>query len=54
MIIPTQMLDGNQLDLWAECFETRAAMVAIHPRETVTWMNWDIEGDAGDEIEIEF
>ncbi|EKD12202.1 uncharacterized protein L3040_000330 [Drepanopeziza brunnea f. sp. 'multigermtubi'] len=47
MVIPTETINGNELDFWARCWETRAELLASQPQpQPVDWMSW--EGIAGD------
>ncbi|EKD12989.1 hypothetical protein MBM_08751 [Drepanopeziza brunnea f. sp. 'multigermtubi' MB_m1] len=43
MIIPTEVVNSNQLDLWAECWETKRELYD-YSRETVYYMSWNIVG----------
>ncbi|KAI9055742.1 hypothetical protein LZ554_000683 [Drepanopeziza brunnea f. sp. 'monogermtubi'] len=47
MVIPTETINSNDLDFWAQCWETRAGLLESQPQpQTVDWMSWeDIAGN---------
>ncbi|KAI9048212.1 hypothetical protein LZ554_008007 [Drepanopeziza brunnea f. sp. 'monogermtubi'] len=46
MAIPTAMLNDDDLDFWAQCFEEDTDLWETSD-ETVLWENWNIVGEAG-------
>jgi hypothetical protein len=44
MVIPTEMINGNDLDLWAQCWKTEAELKE-NSSEIVDWTKWTIAGD---------
>ncbi|KAJ5051533.1 uncharacterized protein L3040_001309 [Drepanopeziza brunnea f. sp. 'multigermtubi'] len=46
MLIPTDMLNSDVLDLWSQCYATEAELLA-YSREVIDWKKWDVAGDPG-------
>ncbi|EKD20729.1 hypothetical protein MBM_01411 [Drepanopeziza brunnea f. sp. 'multigermtubi' MB_m1] len=46
MAIPTAMVNNDDLDLWAQCFDKKKDLWETSD-ETVLWENWGIVGDPG-------
>ncbi|KAI9054077.1 hypothetical protein LZ554_001248 [Drepanopeziza brunnea f. sp. 'monogermtubi'] len=46
MLIPTDVVNNDGLDLWSECFETRDELKK-YSSEVVDWEGWGITGDHG-------
>ncbi|KAI9055112.1 hypothetical protein LZ554_000077 [Drepanopeziza brunnea f. sp. 'monogermtubi'] len=55
MVIPPKAIDEDDLDLWAQCWETEEEQKE-HSSETVQWTTWKISGTSGasdrDEMEM--
>ncbi|EKD15392.1 uncharacterized protein L3040_001759 [Drepanopeziza brunnea f. sp. 'multigermtubi'] len=51
MVIPDALLKDDELDLWAECYETEAKLEE-QATETVDWNSWRILGGPGQESEV--
>jgi hypothetical protein len=46
MLIPTNIINSNGLDLWSKCFETKEELKK-HSSETIEWERWGIDGESG-------
>ncbi|EKD17181.1 uncharacterized protein L3040_005399 [Drepanopeziza brunnea f. sp. 'multigermtubi'] len=46
MVIPTQVLNDDELELWAQCFESKEELLEYSDK-TVDWESWGILGDPG-------
>ncbi|KAI9054581.1 hypothetical protein LZ554_001734 [Drepanopeziza brunnea f. sp. 'monogermtubi'] len=46
MLIPTDMVNNQDLDLWSQCWRTKDELKA-YASETVKWENWYIAGEPG-------
>ncbi|EKD20015.1 uncharacterized protein L3040_002308 [Drepanopeziza brunnea f. sp. 'multigermtubi'] len=46
MLIPKKVVENDNLDLWAQCFETIDELMAFSD-ETIKWEDWKIKGDPG-------
>ncbi|KAJ5051481.1 uncharacterized protein L3040_001257 [Drepanopeziza brunnea f. sp. 'multigermtubi'] len=46
MLIPTAVVNNDELDLWSECFETKDELKE-YSSEVVDWESWGIAGDCG-------
>ncbi|EKD14417.1 uncharacterized protein L3040_008221 [Drepanopeziza brunnea f. sp. 'multigermtubi'] len=46
MVIPTDMINNDDLDLWAECWKSPKDLLN-HASETVDWSRWAIAGHPG-------
>jgi hypothetical protein len=47
MVIPTNVIDDDDLDLWAKCYRSQDELIAIW-NYGVRWENWkQIKGDRG-------
>ncbi|KAI9048111.1 hypothetical protein LZ554_007907 [Drepanopeziza brunnea f. sp. 'monogermtubi'] len=44
MVIPTHMINSNDLDFTAQCWETKQELFA-YSSDVVDWMQWEIAGD---------
>ncbi|KAJ5035562.1 uncharacterized protein L3040_008028 [Drepanopeziza brunnea f. sp. 'multigermtubi'] len=44
MVIPTETINNNELDFWAQCFPTKEQLLARSDKE-VDWDSWGIIGD---------
>ncbi|EKD19397.1 hypothetical protein MBM_02634 [Drepanopeziza brunnea f. sp. 'multigermtubi' MB_m1] len=55
MLFPPVMLRVNELDFWAECFETIGGLYSAYPNDpSVSWRSWGIQGDPGAPLDFEF
>ncbi|KAI9048303.1 hypothetical protein LZ554_008098 [Drepanopeziza brunnea f. sp. 'monogermtubi'] len=46
MVIPTDMLNEDEFDLWGECFETKDELMR-HSSAIIEWATWNIIGNPG-------
>ncbi|EKD14981.1 uncharacterized protein L3040_003822 [Drepanopeziza brunnea f. sp. 'multigermtubi'] len=46
MVIPTKVLNRDDLGLWAKCYQTRQELLD-YSNEVVEWGTWGIEGNPG-------
>ncbi|EKD18883.1 hypothetical protein MBM_03125 [Drepanopeziza brunnea f. sp. 'multigermtubi' MB_m1] len=46
MVIPTDVLNNDDLDLWAECFESEKELLE-YSSKIIDWDSWNIIGDPG-------
>ncbi|KAI9053120.1 hypothetical protein LZ554_003387 [Drepanopeziza brunnea f. sp. 'monogermtubi'] len=46
MLIPTNVVNNDELDLWGKCFETKAELEA-YSSHNIDWEAWNLRGDPG-------
>ncbi|EKD12670.1 hypothetical protein MBM_09239 [Drepanopeziza brunnea f. sp. 'multigermtubi' MB_m1] len=46
MVIPTDYLNNDALDIWAHCYETKEELYK-YSSKTIAWDNWKITGSPG-------
>ncbi|EKD16202.1 uncharacterized protein L3040_009559 [Drepanopeziza brunnea f. sp. 'multigermtubi'] len=46
MVIPTEVVNKDELELWSECFKTKEELLAYSDK-TVNWDSWNIKGEIG-------
>ncbi|KAI9055864.1 hypothetical protein LZ554_000802 [Drepanopeziza brunnea f. sp. 'monogermtubi'] len=45
MVIPSDLINKNELDFWAQCWQTEEEMEKEFSSEAVDWKKWKIAGD---------